>query len=228
MPKQILDTDTVAREYRAGATGPEIAARYGTQLAAVYHHLDKAGVPRRPSNHTRQRDVPVAELRRLLASKELTIDQIAEHFGVAVATIVRRMRHHGLRSQRGHGSPGPANFFWQGGQRREKEGYRMVWMPNHPHAAQNGYVREHRLVMERHLGRYLDPQEVVHHRDGDPTNNDPENLEVFANHSEHMQHEWQENWYPALAQQQARSQRRRRQQDTSSRTESGTDGAASQ
>jgi hypothetical protein len=102
----------------------------------------------------------------------------------------------------------------------------MVWKPDHPHAAQNGYVREHRLVMEQELGRYLDPQEVVHHRDGDPTNNAPANLEVFASHAEHMRHEWQQNWHPALAQQRARSQRRRRQQDTANPTASGIDGAA--
>jgi hypothetical protein len=32
--------------------------------------------------------------------------------------------------------------------------------------------------MEQHLGRTLGPDEVVHHRDGDPSNNSIENLEV--------------------------------------------------
>ena len=42
---------------------------------------------------------------------------------------------------------------------------------------------EHRLVMERHLGRKLLPNETVHHRDGDKLNNDITNLELWiTNH----------------------------------------------
>ena len=38
---------------------------------------------------------------------------------------------------------------------------------------------EHRLVMEKHLGRRLSRNEVVHHIDGDKRNNDLSNLEVL-------------------------------------------------
>jgi len=37
---------------------------------------------------------------------------------------------------------------------------------------------EHRLVMEQHLGRYLLPTEIVHHRDSNRQNNDISNLEM--------------------------------------------------
>lgn len=45
--------------------------------------------------------------------------------------------------------------------------------------------REHRVVMEKKLGRPLKPGEVVHHIDGDKHNNAPENLMVFASQTEH-------------------------------------------
>ena len=60
-----------------------------------------------------------------------------------------------------------------------------ILKPSHPGADANGYVREHRLVMEEKLGRYLRPEEVVHHIDGDPANNAPENLRLFPNQTAH-------------------------------------------
>lgn len=38
------------------------------------------------------------------------------------------------------------------------------------------YVYLHRAVMEQELGRYLDSDEQVDHKDGDKTNNKPSNL----------------------------------------------------
>ncbi len=42
--------------------------------------------------------------------------------------------------------------------------------------------------MEKIIGRYLNPKEVIHHIDGDTLNNIPENLLLFANSSEHIKY----------------------------------------
>jgi len=65
-----------------------------------------------------------------------------------------------------------------------KSGYLRLRAPWHPRADVKGYVAEHRLVMEHHLGRYLEPWEVVHHRNGVRTDNSLANLEIVT-HARH-------------------------------------------
>jgi hypothetical protein len=45
--------------------------------------------------------------------------------------------------------------------------------------------------MEQYLGRYLLPNEVVHHKDKNKSNNAIENLELFMSQSEHAHHHHQ-------------------------------------
>lgn len=54
-----------------------------------------------------------------------------------------------------------------------KDGYIMLKLPT------GHVVVEHRYAMEQKLGRQLTKGETVHHKDGDRTNNSPENLELW-------------------------------------------------
>ncbi|HHA19625.1 MAG TPA: HNH endonuclease [Methylophaga sp.] len=67
-------------------------------------------------------------------------------------------------------------------------GYTAIYNPYHPNCDSKGYMREHRLVMEKHIGRYLKRSEVVHHIDGDITNNRLDNLMLFPNNKAHMKY----------------------------------------
>jgi hypothetical protein len=64
-------------------------------------------------------------------------------------------------------------------------GYVYVYAPDHPNRTADGYVCEHRLVMEKALGRLLKRREAVHHIDGDRTNNDVSNLELCDSNGKH-------------------------------------------
>lgn len=79
------------------------------------------------------------------------------------------------------------NGNWTGG-KVIRNGYRFIKSPNHPQTSASGYMREHRLVMEKKLKRYLTANEHIHHKDGDKQNNNPDNLELFTN-SEHKRYE---------------------------------------
>ena len=65
-------------------------------------------------------------------------------------------------------------------------GYRYARTnPVHPKANVKGLYPYHRVLMENHLGRYLEDWEDVHHKDEDKTNDDISNLEV-RDHSQHQ------------------------------------------
>lgn len=69
-----------------------------------------------------------------------------------------------------------------------RRSYKTIHLPSHPRARSTGHVDEHVVVAEAKLGRYLLPSEVVHHKDEDRQNNDPENLHVFTSQAEHARY----------------------------------------
>jgi len=90
---------------------------------------------------------------------------------VGSLTGVRRSNH----SPRGDRNPN-----WKGGKRLDKDGYVLINSPYHPLASADGYVREHRLVLEKHLFRFLLPEEIVHHENGKKEDNRVENLRLMT------------------------------------------------
>lgn len=97
-------------------------------------------------------------------------------------------RHHSPKTEFKKGQCGKKAGHWKGGKRKHTEGYFEIKMLNHPLANNSKYVLEHRLVMEKHLGRYLFPCERVHHINGIRTDNRIKNLKLFSNDSTHQKY----------------------------------------
>lgn len=72
-----------------------------------------------------------------------------------------------------------------GHKKLRNDGYIKVYFPDHPDATEDGYVMEHRLIMEEAIGRRLTKDEVVHHINHIRTDNRIENLKLMT-FSEHM------------------------------------------
>ena len=75
--------------------------------------------------------------------------------------------------------PGERNPNWRGGRTVASNGYVLVKEPESPMADARGYVYEHRLVMSRFLGRPLNKNEQVHHKNGNKLDNRLDNLEYM-------------------------------------------------
>lgn len=134
------------------------------------------------------RKIDKSVLRHLIEIDLMTQDEAASYFQCNRTSIQRMCRRLGLLTQRTGPRSGDQHPDWKGG-RRKVGGYWYIYSPQHPNRTKQNTVAEHRLVMEEKLGRHLLRSEVVHHINGDPEDNRPENLHVFSTNAEHLQHE---------------------------------------
>ncbi len=69
-----------------------------------------------------------------------------------------------------------------------KGDYNYAVVPEHPKATKNGYVLEHRIVMENHIKRILLDTEVVHHINKNRKENNIKNLELMDKQEHVLMH----------------------------------------
>lgn len=122
-----------------------------------------------------------------LLEQGLTQAHIAKALHAHVATVHRWCHRHNWSTGRTGPRAGQGHRDWKGGRTLDKHGYVLVWAPLHPlAAAPSGYVREHRLLAETLLFRYLKRDEVVDHIDDCPYHNWPDNLRLFPSNADHL------------------------------------------
>ena len=138
------------------------------------------------------------KIRHLIETENLQQYKVAKLIGVHTGTIERICKRLSLKTQRSGPRNGAGHPKWKGGRTLGK-GYWYIYQPDHPNCTSGHYVLEHRLIMEKKLGRYLSRKEVCHHIDGNPLNNSIDNLIVFGSNGEHLKHELTgkvPNWTP--------------------------------
>ncbi len=67
-----------------------------------------------------------------------------------------------------------------------------VHVPGHPAANNRGYVLRSRYIVEQSLGRYLTSGELIHHRNGNKTDDRLVNLELTSR-GQHTKDHWSED-----------------------------------
>lgn len=131
-------------------------------------------------------DWPVEQMRTWYEVERKTVEEIGKLLGHSGKVVNKACKRFGFRMRRRGPKNGSEHPGWKGGRKIDKAGYVLVYRPDHPHCNSGGYVREHRLVCERVLGRPLLPTEVVHHKNDDPADNRPENLQVYDSNADHL------------------------------------------
>ncbi len=105
-------------------------------------------------------------------------DQCSERCLVLKYRYIKDRRVYCSNTCRGKSWSGAGNSNWKGGKSIDSNGYVTI----KPYIdGKRREFKEHRLVMEKHLGRPLLSTETVHHVNGDSTDNRLENLELWSN-----------------------------------------------
>jgi len=93
------------------------------------------------------------------------------------------------------GRRGERSARWNGGRSSagSNQQYVYMWASDHPFANKQHYVMEHRLVMEKKIGRYLESDEIVHHINGVKNDNRIENLEL-THKGEHTKNHFEDSF----------------------------------
>ena len=179
MEKHIYDKAMLYRLYiDEERTMREIGDMLGVSAGTVLYQLKKHGIKRDgwTSARRKKRSEYLTGRPSPLRGKKFSVEHVK----------------HMSESKRGHFLR-PTEF---GGHRKKRpDGYIKVYVPAHPSATKDGYMMEHILVMEKHIGRYLGKDEVVHHKNHNREDNRIENLQLmtFKEHAAlHMKERWKQ------------------------------------
>ncbi len=134
--------------------------------------------------HRKKYGVSEDEIVRLYVEENLSLKKVSKKMRTSPIGILEILRKNRVKMKPKGAPRGEKHYKFKGGT-HIKSGYRWILQNNHPYSNCKNYVLEHRLVMEKHLGRYLKSNEVMHHLDGNKLNNHIDNLYLFPDRGKH-------------------------------------------
>lgn len=162
-------TTAMLSDYQTGSfTIAALSKKYGLSVGKTYYLLKDAGcVFTRKWRHAMS-DEQREKISKFHKGRKLTPEQIER---------IRERNSCDYNGMNGYGHTKAHN-----------QGYVIAYAPKHPHAHRDGYVMLHTILMERQIGRYLEPDEVVHHINHDRADNRLGNLRLMKKHDHQSMH----------------------------------------
>lgn len=217
----LIHRDDINALFLSGSSVPYIADRFGVEYTTLLPILKKWGIYKgRPASSNKKRALDSVKDKCIETYQEYpNIASLADKYGVSYkatrdALIAWGVYHpvavrggEGKRKHRWNKTSGGQARNWRGGKIAFGNGgqYIGVYIPTHPCATSSGYVAEHRLVIEGHLGRYLTRKEIVHHKNGVKTDNRLENLELVSDRGAHTRDHFERSHREGEAQERIRN-----------------------
>jgi len=167
MERKIFVTkEQLAQDYRELGTMLGVAQKYGVSKKLILVYMNRFGIPRTNRNH---KHIPI-EIIRNIADSGMSTKDAEQITGLHANYIAKIARENGFK------------FIdpFHPGYITKNRGYIMRYAYRHPYKNTRNCVMEHRLVVEEHIGRYLTPDEVVHHINRIVNDNRIENLVVMS------------------------------------------------
>jgi len=196
-----FNKNEIIKLYNSGMSGIQIAEKLHTKPQFIYRFMKYHNIKRRSlqasmknayktkrklGNKTRvdTTKVPVKkeDILYYYYVLNLTKKETAKKLGVALSRLDTLMMFNDIKIKPRTEINNPN---WQGGVMFDGK-RKLIYYKDHPNPDfLKNYIYEYRLIIERHLGRFLKPDEVVHHINGDVTDNRIKNLQLCKNQSEH-------------------------------------------
>lgn len=179
-----IDAATLRDLYWAqGMSMGQIGTRYGWSSGAIMLRMKKLRIKTRERANGLQ--ITDDEVSRMYLEEKLTMGQIAERCGGSKSGINNRVRKLGLAISEGENRERNLARNKNKYSYRYESTYIHMKRQDHPSANPEGYVTEHRLVVEEAIGRYLTTDENVHHINMRKHDNRIENLALVSSSRDH-------------------------------------------
>jgi len=180
-----------------GLKTDDIGKLIGCNRATIQRRLNKFNIPyrKRKGNFITKHIFEESWLYQKYIVENLSCSEIAKLKDCHLETVCRNLKKYRIPTNKSknsgkrhpcYGKKAMAHPTWKGGRSKNSGGYILIYNPEHPFATKKGYILEHRLLLEKHLGRYLSSEEKVHHINRKKDDNRTENFMLFPSDFSHL------------------------------------------